>query len=194
MRQLFRPAIWETGWQPPRDPMTAVFAGAMAIGGLSSAGASIAQGTQASAIANYNAALLSQRADQAEAEARARADMDARLGARRLGATGAAFGASGVVANTGSALDVMADQATENALQVALDIYHGNVEATGLRTQANLTRMGGYAASDAGYAQAGRTLLSTGLSLGMMGYKAGLFGGGGGGTVPEVGSGTGITY
>lgn len=196
MTQIFRTRPGQIGYRPPGDPMTALVVGSMAVSGISGiagAGAQAAAGAQANQFAQINAGILSDRANQAEAEARARADVAARAGARSLGATGAAFGASGVVTGTGSALDVMADQATEVELQKALEMYRGEAEATSLRNQANLVRLQGSAAESAGDAAAGRTLLSTVANVGTAGFK--LWSGGAPSTSPNLpGPGTGYTY
>jgi len=173
------------------DPMTIALVGVSALGTLTTAGAQMQQGQVAQQMASYNNIILNQRADQAQAEARARADIQARDSARRLGATRAAYGASGVDVNTGTPLEVMADEATEGELQRRLTLYQGDAQAYNLRQQGMLALAGGGAAANAADTAAGTTLLTGAARTGFTAYQLGAFSGGGTipyGTNPKTGA------
>jgi len=184
--------------RPVFDPLTIMAGASLALGAfgtISSAMGQAQQGAQAQAFANQNAMIMQGRALQAENEARARADIQARDTARKLAATKAAYGASGVDVNDGTPLDVLSDQATEGELQRQLILYGGATQSQAYLQQAGLTRMQGQAAADAGNTAAGTTLLTGTARAGMGAYN--LFGGSGqinsGGT-RGTGPGTGYTY
>ena len=157
-----------------------VMMGLAAYSAISSAQAQQQAGQQAQQIANSNADILSQRATQAQNEAQARAAIQARSNARTLGATKAAYGASGVDVNEGTPLEVLSDQATEGELQRQLILYGGQTQSNAYQQQANILRMGGAVTAGAANTAAGNTLLTGALKVGMTAYGA--YGGGSGTT------------
>jgi hypothetical protein len=163
-----------------------------AVGTISSAFAQQRQGEVAAQIGGYNASIFNQQANQAQAEAAARADILRRDNERKMASTRAAYAAAGVDPNQGTPLDVMEDQATEAELQRRLVLYQGDTAAMSLRQRAALASMGGAAAAEAGTMAAGTTLLTGATRVGFGAYN--LFGGSTKKTVPETGPGTGYTY
>lgn len=165
---------------------TMLSAGSLAIGAfgsISSAMAQQQQGNVARDVGNANAMALESQAQRIGNETRVRADIQRRENARKMGQTMAAYGASGVDVNSGTPLDVEADQATEGELQAKLIEYGGTSQQQQLMRQAQLLRMGGNAYGSAADIGAGSTLLTGGAKLAMAGV--GLFGGSSGAIDPS---------
>lgn len=117
-----------------------------------------AERTRRQAKANATFARASAKADEARFRRQER---------RRLGATRAAFGATGATVNEGTALDVMADQAAEGE-ELALNIRaQGAAQSAAFNIQAEQAQLAGVS-----------TLIGGGLSLATLGVGAGVFGGG----------------
>ena len=153
---------------------TAIAAGNLlmgAVGTVTSFNAQRQQGQVAQDAANANASILEARSQQATNEANARAAIQQRQNARVMGAQKAAFGASGVDVNSGTALDVAMDTATEGELQTSLIRYGGSVTAQTLAMQAANLRRGGAAAADAANTGAWSTLLTGGAKAAQAGYN-----------------------
>ncbi len=115
------------------------------------------------AMLNYNAKLREQEAADAQRDAKIRATQQ-RDANRRFLATARAKGAtSGVLQETGSPLEVMADNVSQLELG-ALEIERtGNIQAGQLRTQAVFDRMQGKSIRrGANYASAGTILGAAG--------------------------------
>lgn len=131
------------------------------IGGAAvSAAGAVAQGNAAAGQAKFQAAVQRQQATH-EREIAAgwerdfRRDQSALFAERR-----ARMGATGVEGGTGSALLASEDFAREAELQALRIRAGGDVAATRLRQQAQLTRAGGQAAQAAGFMRAGSSLLT----------------------------------
>jgi hypothetical protein len=128
---------------------------------LAAKGAADAGAAQQSA---YNANAAAQRVkaqtDQDAAEAEARLTETANE--RRYGGIRSDYAAAGVDVNTGSPLEVMADQHAQGALQASLQRYQGKVQALQDVQSADINVQQGRAAKSAGNITAGATLL-TGL-------------------------------
>jgi len=166
-----------------------------AFGTLTSAQAQLQQGAVQNQIAQYNANVMQQRAQQVRELAAAKEAMQRRINGRQQGQIVAAYGASGVDVGQGTPLEVLHDAATEGELQAQLIHYGGEVDANNLMTQSYLDIASGQAASSAAQTGAMSTLLTGGARVSMGAYN--LFGGAGKipkTTSPDVGTGTGYTY
>ena len=104
---------------------------------MSVAGA-VKQGQAASQAADYNAQLATQNAGIAAAQGEAAAQAQSRDSQRRIGATMAAYGASGVQMSDGSPSDVLADSARSAALDNLTTRYNYQLKGLGYQDQANL--------------------------------------------------------
>ena len=166
-----------------------------AFGTVTSAQAQLQQGAVQNQIAQYNANVMQQRAQQVRELAAAKEAMQRRINGRQQGQIVAAYGASGVDVGQGTPLEVLHDAATEGELQAQLIHYGGEVDANNLMTQSYLDIASGQAASSAAQTGAMSTLLTGGARVSMGAYN--LFGGAGKipkTTSPDVGTGTGYTY
>lgn len=132
--------------------------------GISAIG-SLQAGAAAESVAKYNAQVEEQRATEATGEAVAQEGQIAIQNRRQQAATVAAFGASGVDANSGTPLSVMADQAMQGELSKQLTLYRGTTQAMADRQQGNLDIAQGNQAVTASYYKAGSTLLSGGAQV-----------------------------
>lgn len=144
------------------DPMTLTAAsiGATAIGGLMSAGGTIAGGNAAKAAgvmqqrAAYNtAAQLDQNAAQAFASGQ-RQMLDTRQRTNMAISSARAIAAgSGTNAGVGSPATIQGALAQRGSYNAAMDMFNGASTATGLRNQAAGVRYGGNAAAIGGQEQ-----------------------------------------
>ena len=132
---------------------------------LVGAAGAISSGRQQAAANRYNAQVAEQNAERAVLTSEAEAAREGDRNRRRLASSANAFGASGL-ALEGTPLDVMADLASEAALDEQIIRWRGRTQAQGLRTQAAQDRAAASRATTAGYAQAGATLLTAGARLG----------------------------
>jgi len=108
----------------------------------------------------YNARVAEQNAEIARQQATLRASQQDRLNRLRMGSIRAAAGASGGVANEGSIIDILADQAIQGELQKQEILYEGELKARGFDASATLSIMEGSAAGKASTIGAGSALLS----------------------------------
>ena len=131
--------------------------------------------------AYYNAGVMQQRGQIAIAQAGERAAIQQTITGRSLGEQKAQAGASGVDANQGSPLAVMADTASQGELQRQLLLYQGQMENFADQQQAQLDIASGNAAATAGTNSAVGTLLTGGAKVA---YGASQLYGGRAGTVP----------
>jgi hypothetical protein len=139
-----------------------ILTGASALVGAAGA---ISSGRQQAAANRYNAQVAEANADRAVLTSEAEAAREGDRNRRRLATSANAFGASGL-ALEGTPLDVMADLASEAALDEQIIRWRGRTQAQGLRTQAAQDRAAAQRATTAGYGQAGATLLTAGARLG----------------------------
>jgi hypothetical protein len=159
---------------------------AMAVAGA------VKQGQAASQAADYNSKLDSMNSQIAAAQGEAASQAQSRDAQRRMGASMAAYGASGVQMSDGSPADVLADSARSAALDNLTVKYNYQLRGMGYQNQANLESSNSSNASAAGYLSA----IGSGLGGAALTYKLNgggtaipFFGGGGPGTVP-----TGMNY
>jgi hypothetical protein len=132
----------------------------------------ISSGRQQAAANRYNAQVAEQNAERAVLTSEAEAAREGDRNRRRLATSANAFGASGLDM-TGTPLDVMADLASEAALDEQIIRWRGRTQAARFQSQAAQDRAAAQRATTAGFGQAGATLLTAGARLG-----AGLGGGG----------------
>lgn len=133
------------------------------IGGASIAAVGrIQEGKAAERAAKYNARI--QERNMAAVRDQTSADVadSKRESRRRLAAINASYAANGIDSSTGSALDVFADQATEDALATMRIAYKGELRAQGYSEQAVLDRMKGKSVRSASYIGAASEL-TTGI-------------------------------
>lgn len=136
-------------------------------GSAVSALGAIQQGRAAAAQARFQAAVQEQQATREQQLAEQREQDFRRRQSREMASRRAILGASGVEASAGSPLLVSEDFAGETELQALRIRNQGEVTATRLEQQAQLTRMQGRAARTAGFFRAGSSLLS---GFGRVGY------------------------
>lgn len=125
----------------------------------------VAQGQSQASMAEYNAKVAEAQAAQVR-EAAAFEERRSRDSARRfLSTQRALYGASGVTVEEGSPLLVMADTAAESELDALAIRYSGSVEAARAQSQAALDRMSAQTYRQAGYLDAGASLLTGASTL-----------------------------
>jgi hypothetical protein len=117
------------------------------------------QGEQQQAVENSNAKVELQNATQAQLAAKANAQQVERNTRSTIANARASFAASGVDVS-GSPLEVMHDIATKGELSRQLTIYQGQQQSKGFAGQAAIDKAKGEMDADAGYFQAGTTLLT----------------------------------
>ncbi len=132
---------------------------ALLAAGVSAAGSIMGGQAQASADkANAYAAL--QNSEAAQMTAKANAATVEQSVQRRLGEARAAMGASGADANTGSPLSVMRDLANQGELKRRLELYSGQTQSRKFAQEAALDKAQATASLNAGWWQAGSTVLT----------------------------------
>lgn len=146
--------------------------------GLSAAGTALSvvgaiRSSQAqSAAADYNAKIASMNAQAATQQGEAAAEAQQRDSARKIGASLAAFGASGVQTDTGSPADVLAQSARDATLDNLSIKYNAKMRALGYQAQSGLDSASASNSSSAGILSGTAALLSgAGSAAGM--YYAG---------------------
>ena len=125
-----------------------------------SAFGALAQGFAAKRAGDFEAGILTQRAERDRLQAASDEEDFRRKQSRAFAARRAALGASGVEPGAGSPLLVSEDFASEVELQALRIRAGGEVTATRLEQQAVLQRSQGRAARSAGFARGGALLLS----------------------------------
>jgi hypothetical protein len=110
--------------------------------------------------AKYNAKVAENQAAGERMRAGVAADQQRELHRRVIANQRAQYGASGVDVASGSPLLVIADSARQAELDAQIILSGGEARASGFQSQAALDRFQGRAASQAGYVNAGSTLLS----------------------------------
>lgn len=124
----------------------------------------IANGVAQSNASKYQANVATQNATAAQQQAQQAALLQERKTKQMLGATTAAYGASGVTTE-GSPLDVLASSASAAELDRQTILYQGHVRAAGYTSDAQLDKMAASSAmTNAGFSAAG-ALLSGGAKV-----------------------------
>ena len=127
--------------------------------------ASIASASAQKKSAEYSAAVERNAAatahQQAEFDAQQIRDKTRRL----VSSQRAAFSASGVDPNSGSAFDVQSDTKTQGEMEALIAIYTGRSASTAHMSQSRLDSMRASYAGSAGYLGAGSSLLTGGANI-----------------------------
>lgn len=153
------------------------FAIIAAIAAVVSAVSAIAQGDQQRRIANYNADLAERAAKEKRQQAEFQADRQREQGEALKARQRLLFNVSGVTAQ-GTPTDLMVDTSKKLELDALAIQYGGQSAGTALELQGQLQKMQGSAANNAGWWNAGSSLLSGASSIaGKYAFN------GGGGTV-----------
>lgn len=124
------------------------------LGGPFSAYGAIQQGQMTSDSLNNQANNLQAQADEAESKGKYDAMRETLVSNQKIGTSIASYGASGVAANSGSALDVI-QASHQNSELDRLNILHGaDIRAINYQNQASMDRYGAQSAKLGSYWQA----------------------------------------
>lgn len=162
------------------EPTTLAIAamGLTAASGVYTASAQRAAGRYEQQVAERNATIAEQQAEQAKQIGNIDEERQLRRVRAALGSQRAALAANGLDINSGSALDLQAETAGFGAAD-ALNLRSNALrEAWGFNVEATNQRNAGRAARAQGRNSAFGTLLTTGASVAGMGYQSGMFGAG----------------
>jgi hypothetical protein len=148
-----------------------------AIGAAISAGAAYQQGQNQQAWGNYNAQVANNNAVYAQQLGKYKEDRQREADRYKRSKMEVLFMKAGVqLDETSSAALVMDEQAVQDEMEALMIRNGAQVEANRFRSQAVLDRMQGYKAAQQGMLGAGATLLTSAGSIGMQGYRAGVWG------------------
>ena len=125
-----------------------------------SAVATMRAGSAQAEAGKYNARVAEMNAKQARDAAALEAMNIRNAGRRTQGTARARAGASGLLLDTGSPLEVFAENAANIEREAATAIYRGEITAQGQQQRGVLERYQGSQAQSASYFTAGSTLLS----------------------------------
>lgn len=150
-------------------------------------------GQEAEKLAEQRAAIEQENALAAKKEADEQARLEELQGKRLLATQQSIFSASGVRSNIGAPLLIKAETMRDIATEKSYILERGANIARNYRLSAAYERAYGRSKKRESEWDMVGTLLWTGLSVGTMGYKAGMFKGGGTGTGgPYVSSNSGV--
>jgi len=121
---------------------------------------SIAGGVQQNNVAKYNAQVAENNAGASRAEASYEANMQREQQRRIMGAQRAAGASSGLDLSTGTPVAVLGDTAKQSEMDIMARLYSGEAAAVGFQNQAAQFRAEGKAAKQAGFINAGTSLVS----------------------------------
>lgn len=130
------------------------------IGILASAAGSVAAGSQANKVAEYNAKVAENNAVAAQQSAAYEAGLTRENVRRVIGAQRAAGASSGLDTTSGTPVAVLGDTAQQGEMDVLAQLYSGNAAAVGYRNDARRMKAEGRAQKQAGFINAGTSLLS----------------------------------
>lgn len=140
---------------------------AMAAGQIYQGMAASAEGKSAQNMAEYNAKLAMREKQQIEQRGKQESILQAKAASRQESKLLASLGASGAVVQTGTPLDILAEQAAESERENLMIGYDTQVAASQAESQARVDRMRGKVArtrgkhkATASYIGAGGTLLT----------------------------------
>lgn len=140
------------------------FAIIAALGAAFSAVSSIAQGNAQKKMYEYNAALAERQAEEERQAAKYAADREREQGEQLKARQRLLYNVSGVEL-TGTPSDFLTDTAKKLEMDAAAIERGGQSKGTALQLQANLQRMQGGSARNAGWWNAGSSLLAGATSL-----------------------------
>lgn len=164
------------------DPGTLALAAMVAGGGLKTVG-TLMEGQASSASANAQAQQLDAAAEVTRQQTNVREELLRRENERKLGEQRAVAAQSGFNPNSGSLAQIQGESAANAELDALTTRYQGQLQETGLRNDATMTRYKGRLAKRQSYMNAAGTLLMTaGAAYGM------------GASVPNPHAVTGIPY
>lgn len=147
------------------------------VSGVYQASAARAAGRYEQQVAERNATIAEQQAEQAKQIGNIEEERQLRRVRAALGTQRAALAANGLDVNSGSALDLQAETAGFGAAD-ALNLRSNALrQAWGFQVEATNMRNAGRAARAQGRNAAIGTLLTTGASMAGQAYGAGMFGG-----------------
>lgn len=126
------------------------------------AGGAVAQGQQQKKMANYQAAQANADADAARAAGRVEADRIRKAGRQQASQANAALAASGVETGEGTALRITSDITGDAEQDAYTTIINGMNTGARYNAQAQADRISGKNAANAGYINAGSSLLQAG--------------------------------
>ena len=142
--------------------------------GLGAVGA-ISQGAQTAATLRYQAQVQRNNADEALTAASLNANRQSIQAAKLIGAAKAGYGASGVSADSGSVMSVIAASAANAELDRQNILYGGEIRSINSMNQAHMDEIGATSAVNASYLNAATNLLTVGGQM----YSQNMGGGGG---------------
>lgn len=148
-----------------------IMAGVAVAGAATSAAGAMAQASAQKQASDFNAKVAQNNAQAQSQQAMADANRIKQQGDRLRGKQVATLAAAGVDPNSGSGSAITYDSKVQNELDQLTTIYKGQVAAGGDDSQATLDRMQGRGAVNAGYLQAGGTLIQ-GAGAGIYDYSS----------------------
>ena len=140
--------------------MAMVAVAAMVVGTVISAVGAVRSAQAQSAAADYNSKVASLNAQAATQQGEAAAEAQQRDSQRKIGASLAAYGASGVETDTGSPADVLAQSARDATLDNLTIKYNAKMRAMGYQMQPNLDSANASNSASAGVLSGTAALLS----------------------------------
>lgn len=153
-------------------PLLPIAVGLSAVGTALSVVGAVRSAQAQSAAADYNSKVAALNAQAAEQQGQAAADAQQRDAQRKIGASLAAYGASGVETDTGSPTDVLAQSARDATLDNLTIKYNAKMRALGYQMQSGLDSANASNSASAGILSGTAALLSgAGSAAGM--YYAG---------------------
>lgn len=144
------------------DPVTGTLAAISAVAGIAG---SIKQGMDAKSASNFNAKVANDEATQQDQQTAFDVQQQQDQSRRQLATQKAQFGASGVVADTGSPDAVAADDTKQAELDALAIKYGGALKARAYRSEASQDQVQASQAIPGSIFQAGSTLATRGSEL-----------------------------
>lgn len=141
------------------------------IGAVVSAAGTVMQGNAAVKAADFNTDVAKKNADAAAQQAAFDAEQTRDKNKRVLAAQRAAYSASGIDPDAGTAIDVQADSAAQGEMDALVSIYTGAASANSITARARLGKMEAQGARSAGYVSAGGTVLGGVTQGASIGFK-----------------------
>jgi hypothetical protein len=148
---------------------------ALAVGTAVTAYGQYQQGQAQERAANYNAAVQERNAQIAKQNAEYDAERQSSKLRRAIGSQRAAVMASGIQME-GTALDLQADTVQQGEMDRLAILYGGEISSQNSKSEAELSRMQGKAAAQAGTTAAFGTVLGGFGNVGVSGAKMGKWG------------------
>ena len=135
------------------------------VGAATAAVGAVSQGQAAGQAADYNAQVAQQNAVIAQQQGDAAAQAQSRDAQRKIGSMIASYGASGVQADAGSPLDVLADSVRMATLDNLTTKYNYALKAQGFGNQATLDTMNAETSRTSGLLNGAAALMKGGTAI-----------------------------